>query len=366
MNMKLKMKPILLSAFILLEVLACKKSDSKGASVVPDNKIPKDTVLVKITRDKYTWPFASTSIWNMPIGSNAIYLPANLPVAQHFGIDEEWHIKVAAGDPVRDIFEPTSWGNRWPGGKKLGEMQVPDQLIIPDANPPHTPNACAVFFLPDGKHIKQLEPACRVETGKQIIGYPWPKDIDLYGEGIGGTHYGSGLSALGGSIRLGELTGDKAIRHALKLNVWGKYLYYGNDVKGFRWPADRSDSYAANNYHGQNAKLVMGTLLAIRPSVKLESADLKTNAAKKIFNALKDYGAYVTDDSGWDDYDLCAAREVLPEMSAVGVNLVGNSGDFYKDMMKIIPLLHIVDNNSATEKGGGGIPRQPLAPSISN
>jgi hypothetical protein len=30
-------------------------------------------------RDPLGWPFASTSIWNMPIGTSADYLPADLP-----------------------------------------------------------------------------------------------------------------------------------------------------------------------------------------------------------------------------------------------------------------------------------------------
>jgi hypothetical protein len=33
-----------------------------------------------------------------------------------------------------------------------------------------------------------------------------------------------------------------------------------------------------------------------------------------------------------------------------------------RDLQRIRPLLHVVDNNSATSIGGGGTPRQPLAP----
>ncbi len=32
-------------------------------------------------RDPYKWPFASTSIWNMPIHKNAVFAPANLEAA---------------------------------------------------------------------------------------------------------------------------------------------------------------------------------------------------------------------------------------------------------------------------------------------
>lgn len=44
-----------------------------------------------------------------------------------------------------------------------------------------------------------------MKTGSHIVGYLWTTDEDLYEEGIGGTHWGSGLSSLGGSIRSGEL-----------------------------------------------------------------------------------------------------------------------------------------------------------------
>ena len=32
------------------------------------------------TRDPLQSPFATTSIWNMPIGGNAVYVPANMPL----------------------------------------------------------------------------------------------------------------------------------------------------------------------------------------------------------------------------------------------------------------------------------------------
>ena len=31
---------------------------------------------VHAQRDPFQWPFTSTSIWNMPIGSNSVYQPA--------------------------------------------------------------------------------------------------------------------------------------------------------------------------------------------------------------------------------------------------------------------------------------------------
>ncbi len=36
------------------------------------------------TRDPLGWPFAQDSIWNMPVGSNAQYLPADIPAVTEF------------------------------------------------------------------------------------------------------------------------------------------------------------------------------------------------------------------------------------------------------------------------------------------
>jgi len=65
---------------------------------------------------------------------------------------------------------------------------------------------------------------------------------------------GSGLSSIGGSIRLTELTKNQPIRHALLISG-EKYLYYSHAVPGYRWPAYVADNSNAN-HHGTNPKLV--------------------------------------------------------------------------------------------------------------
>jgi hypothetical protein len=317
------------------------------------------------SRDPWLRPFASDSIWNMPVGSAAVYEPASLPAPHYVGCDLEWHIRLSSNDPVRPILSPWSWEKRWPGEHNLGEMPVPDDLVISDAVPPSTPNACAVFLMPDGHTIRQLEPACRVEAGGPIVGWLHDEDQDLRGPGIKGSHYGSGLSALGGSIRPGELAGDEPLRHALKLNIWGQHLYYRKDATGFRWPADRSDAKAAKTYKGENPKLMMGSLLALPANSTPDLLEVKTEAGLKIFRALQDYGAYVTDDSGWDASDLCVERTVPEEVRAkFGYELYGSSGPFVDEMKRMIQALMIIDNNTQDNVGGGGTPRREPAPPL--
>jgi hypothetical protein len=329
------------------------------------------------TRDKWLWPFSSTSIWNMPIGSGAFYTPANIQQAPYASGDQEYFYKLKAGDPLRPVYGPGAWGEgRCTGTQYMGiSLPIPDDLIVPDAtsNPYYTPNNASAFLMPDGKTLVQLEPLARCTVGGPVYGYRYSgpngwTELDIYGEGIGGTHFGSGLSSIGGSIRIGELTGSQPIRHALKVVLWGqKYLYYSPSIPGYRWPADRADSNAANQYKGTNPNLVQGTLLAIPPRVTEASLNLQTPAAKKLFHALQDYGTYVVDDAGWDAHYFAVEKGVFEEFRATfGYDFSGSSGAFYDDYMKLFKVLYIVNNNGPNNVGGGGNRRAPLAPPIGN
>lgn len=319
------------------------------------------------TRDKWLWPFASTSPWNMPIGSSARYSPANLEKLPWVSADVEYLYKSKAEDPVRSIYVPGTWGpGRCTGTMPQGTIQIADNIIVPDATQNKTPNNPAAFLMPDGKTLVQLNPLTRCTSGGNVYG--WRSEENIYGDGLRGGHGGSGLSSIGGSIRVGELTGTQPIRHALKINLWAyKYLYYSSSNPGYRWPADRADSYAAQNYKGTNPKLVMGSLLAIPPNVIETSLGLQTPAGRKLFYALQNYGGYVVDDSAGGSYDLSMEKGALEEFRATfGYEFYGTSGAFYEDVMKIFKQLNTVDNNGQNSVGGGGTPRVSLAPPIGN
>lgn len=169
---------------------------------------------------------------------------------------------------------------------------------------------------------------------------------------------------MGGSVRRGELTGNAPLYHALKLNLWGKRLAYQGPTPGYRWPADRADANAKVAYQGLDPKLVMGSLLALPPGLTAKGLGLTTEVGGKLFHALQDYGAYVSDDSGWDAVDLCAEVGVEDEVKAQGLSLASNAGPLYDDEVRLIRALQIVDNNAPTSVGGGGTPRLPLSPPL--
>ena len=306
----------------------------------------------------------------MPIGSTASYIPANIQQAAFAGVDEEYIYKVSANAPIQRVYSPGAWGpGRCTGTYTEGTMQFPDSLVVPDATTTDTPNNASAFLMPDGKNLVQLNPLARCQAGGNVYGWRTP-DVSIYSDGLPGGHGGSGLSSIGGDIRLGELTGQKPIRHTLKINLWSqKYLYYSasSSTPGYRWPAFRADSYAADAYKGTNPSLVQGTLLAIPPSVTETSLDLQTPAGKKLFYALQDYGGYVVDDTTWDCHALSVEHGVLEEFhKTFGYDFAGTSGTFYNDFMKLFKALSIVDNNGPNNIGGGGKLRAPMAPQISN
>ena len=341
-------------------------------STVDINSVPdylKNHPVMEGTRDKYYWPFSKDSIWNMPIGSNAQLEPAGFKKENAVGIDPEYFVKVSENDPIVKVYYISSWKDRMPGSNIIGELKVPNDFMLADGT---GENNCSAFVMPNGYSFYQLCGVCRTaEYPDRIIGGIYnEKPMSLYEQGIGGSHFGSGLSAIGGSIRRGELTSDGNINHAIKLCVWAnKYLYYSNDIKGYTWPADRCDSYAnrqgdVNEYNGKNPLIVQGSLLALPRNETIESLGLTTEVGKKLFYAFQNYGAYIVDDTTRSAYVLAVENGVNEEVEAkYGYSLKEQRGGvFYSDLMKIIQKLCVVTNNSPDSIGGGGTPCQPLAP----
>jgi hypothetical protein len=326
------------------------------------------------TRDKWLWPFSQDSIWNLPIGSDAQYHPANLPKAARSSVDVDLLFIIPPNSPLQPLYNPGDWKKRCSGTTTYENLsiQIPDDLIVPDAIDLvikyYTPNNAAALLQPDGRTLIQLEPMARCVKGGPVYGYHWPKqDLDLYSQGIAGGHLGSGLSSIGGTIRKGELIGSGPIRHVLKIEFWEKYLNYdpATSTPGYRWPADRADRAAPSIYKGKDPQLVMGSLLAIPPNVTENSLGITTPVGKKLFLALQDYGAYHVDVTGRDNYALAVEQGVEEEFKAAyGYDF--SDKPFYQDFMKLCQALNIITNNGPNSIGGGGKRRALLAPSFAD
>ena len=165
-----------------------------------------------------------------------------------------------------------------------------------------TPNHAAAVLLRDGRTLHSSQPFSRAQPGSYATSHFLFPDTDLYGDGIAGSHGGSGLSALGGTIRLGELTPGSRIPHALKMVLPGRwYTYRRDESPGYRWPAQNADSHASVlTYQHDVEGLEMGALLALQPNFNL--AQVQTEPARIIARALKEYGAYTCDTAGWNAF----------------------------------------------------------------
>lgn len=351
-----------------------------------------DDISVAKGRDVEAWPFARTSIWNTPLGSNAVYKSVPFQLEQGYIMDGEPVVfsdshaprvngYTAGGTNAQDFglcnLDPTQGYV----GSPQGTLQVPNSFIIDNwtRSPNFTPNNASLLIQGDGRTAAQFQPTARCTPGGGVFGYR-TTDLDLYGDGTGGAHYGSGLSSVGGGIRQGELIGPGAIQHALQLDFWMEKN--APNTSPFRWPADRADYGAANNYCSLDpcksnpsafSSFQQGALLAIPPSVTPESLGIKTPAGLKIFHALQDYGGYIVDDTGWYFQGIGAEYGVENEMqSAYGYgfntdsNATGGALDWYNDLASVFSKLQVIDNNSPTSIGGGGTRRAPLAPDFAN
>ena len=310
-------------------------------------------------RDIYKWPFSANSIWNMPIGSNAVYVPAGLQEANAWGgrvgVDPE-DISIDPAFPVRTV---TTTEGGPTGIRAHVDPTLEDHGLQNDT--------AALLSADDHNLVWMGQPLTVAPGGNPSWKWTTPEHpVALDGDGRPGSHGGSGLSSLGGSIRPGELSGGPPIRHALKVNVYArKYLSPGGSPPGYRWPAYQADRYWNETdpatgrwyYDGPLVALRMGSLLALRPEANLSF--VTHPKVQKLAFALQNYGVYVVDDSAWDVYDMSVDVAALKRGEWPAIE---NDPSFHAQLQGLFTMLHVVDNNGPESIGGGGVARQPLAP----
>jgi hypothetical protein len=340
----------------------------------------------EVARNPLQQPFSNASIWNMPIGSDAEYVPAGLSATPG---NDQWapmpyvdseHIVLTPSAPMTEVHHnEAGWsgGDRCDAsGKLLTTVPMPADFVMPNKNT----NACATFLMPDRRTIMQCQPLARCVAGGPATSLVKFAPVDLYGDGITGAHGGSNLSAIGGTLRVGELRpgSNEGPRHALKVNVYAKEALCECKTaeESFRWPARNGDGYAVGFYgvetKNENKAMKMGALLAIPNSQRLSELKLETEPARQLAWTFQNYGAYIVDDTYTPAFALNAedgpagsfAKQFESDYGYPLIQRVRDNSPWTRDMQKIIQALHVVDNNSASKIGGGGKPLQPLAPEL--
>jgi hypothetical protein len=369
---------------ILLHTVASGQRALSPPNPSPQTRNPFRYQPAPTTRDPLLWPFSSQSIWNVPIGSKAVYVPAELetPTQGTLTVDEDY-IVLTPNEPLLNVYENhVQWNKQGDrtlkDGNLIARLPIPkDWEVTARTWDGLTPNAGLAVLLHDGHTLFQTQPfAYDPRRGYATSLFVFPLQ-DIYGEGIRGAHGGSGLSCLGGTLRNDELSPSSGpIRHALKVNLFAAHnVYYNSELKGFRWPANRMDDIGAT-YGKQRTRSVpipkamrVGALLAIPASVRLDDLHLETVPGRMLGQAFQDYGAYDVDDTAWSVFAIetqwsPSGRFTTNFKKNWGFDFVAmkTSSPWSRDIARIYAALSVVDNNSPLSIGGGGIPRAPLAP----
>jgi hypothetical protein len=297
-------------------------------------------------RDAAQWPFASSSPWNMPIGSGATYGAPASNACSAGTSDPSLATDVNAGEWSHPVYVASSTDPTWKikvGGQVVASVHAPKNIQPALPTFAQDPGTDAHLHIIDPAHsyVDELWHA-RVYPTKLLVTADSHTRNYLSGSGVGsGGERAYGGSAIGGLIRTWELQSG-AIRHVLALA-----LPVDHQRLGWVWPASSQDSFAVGSYTGS---VPMGTLVAIPPSVNVNALGLSP-AGLAVAHALQDFGAYDVDSSS--ELDLYAEPPAEPLVQPIR-----------NDLPTLAPLLRCVTNNTPTTPGGGGTPRVALAPSL--
>ena len=367
----------------ILAVLIC--ASSTLAACAPQGTVfPAD-------RDPISWPFAADSIWNMPIHNDAKYVPAQIGMPMAASVTTDPEILILQPDaPLRPLLENDAGWDGNPrctsltGNTLLPEVPIPDDFATYPEEEGSTPNNSGAILMSDGVTLYQTQPLHVCGPGGIVTSqYSWDGQNIRTDAGIEGSHGGSGMSAFGGSIRVGELAPGSVIRHAIKMNFFAErnYFFGADDTPGYRWPAPRGDGYAsAETYGGKVPAFEIGALLALKPDFDVNG--LQTEPARIIARAAQDYGVYAVDDTAWDVFALLVEEGAqgsvsdqfrdayghdLYEGPALNCTDTSDACRWSQDMWTILQNLNVVDNNTSTTIGGGPNSdttnrRAPIAP----
>lgn len=232
-----------------------------------------------------TEPFAATSPWRTPIGSNATVDPNSAAMiryaARRSALNanlDQFGIPIYQASPGTPRYTVTCTVREW-GRCPFAGVRVP----IPNGATPHVGSDGAMVVI-DAPARKVYE-FWRARRGAGQWFTAWGAVNDLYGSGWGGASTGSGASRLGGVIRVSEIRQGR-IPHALALqsdNVCARV---------FRRPALKTD--------GRSLRpdcIPEGARVRLDPRLDLRTLRL-TPAQRTVAQALQTYGAYIVDIGG--------------------------------------------------------------------
>ncbi|WP_156311793.1 hypothetical protein [Methylobacterium platani] len=314
-------------------------------------------------RDPVAQPFASTSIWNTPLGRGATFQAGDAVetallrnqnaggpagafawIGGHaFGIYRQ-----GPADPVRTwIYRGRPATVPWPhGGSPAGgrfTLRTPPGLAFLGGTDRH-----AILVDEEGRYAYEVwlgafDPARDQYTAQVVV------RTDLRGSGISGrAGLSEGIRAFGGSLAGGLVRRDELdrgeIRHAIAMAASVTQASPTRTV----WPASTTDGGGRNGHTGV---IPMGALFAIPPQVDLDRLGLTTPEGRALARAFQDFGGYITDTAG---------RTVILAYLEEGCT-DAQIDRLQADKDRILSVLAMVTNNDPAHPGGPG-PRVAAPP----
>lgn len=232
-------------------------------------------------RSAFSQPYTPPSIWNIPMGAGAVYANPQ-PTATQTALFPAT-IKTLTTDTNILLLDPSQAltnintntnSNRCFVGALLGTVPMPVnyQVNTGYSGGPTTSTAWIIPGSGSNNALAAVKADGITTTGGSFFarcsaGSPGgvtslcKQSGSLFDAGLGTTtttsdgpfHGGSGLSTIGGTLRLGDLVPGGTIAHALKINLDGGKNFFN----GFVWPAFKKDSYTYSP-GGTNPKLAPG------------------------------------------------------------------------------------------------------------
>jgi hypothetical protein len=322
------------------------------------------------SRSVYAWPFAWNSIWNMPIASTASYAAANLKTqASYEDETTDDYDSINPSDPLRTLTNARLAS----GG--IGPVSVHSDPAM-SANGQW--NTCSAFLGADNTTVYQGQTTELTPGGNPTFGgvadNTWSPE-NIKGDGTAGCSGGSGLSGVGGTLTLSDLTQPGPITHALKIALDGVINYSGANG-GYRWPALNADGGfndpgSGNFYGGSNPNVQQGSLLALPRSISPDSFSNPTVA--KLAAAAQDYGIYIVDTTATGsttDYSSIitnynASAKLQSGLCSGGPGCAAVSSRqtvIASQLESLIKDLAVITNNTPSTPGGGAIGTSRCAP----
>ena len=262
-----------------------KKSDLDSQyAAMTDGRVPS-SLLPTLYRTTAQQPFASDSIWNTPLGSQATYesssatMTANLlacsPAINDTLNGYGFYINVAMpSDPLGT----GSYTDSTSGTTYTFTHRMPYQAVISSG----TDKSMRII---DGRYAYDYWKATKVNDLTYSASFI--SRTDLLGSGIGSGTRAAKWPTAGGLIRTYELV-SCYIPHALAMSIPTTAL-----KRGYVWPALSEDALTVT-YSGE---VPMGSFFAIPPTVDITSLGLSPEGYA-LAESLQNYGAYIGDQSG--------------------------------------------------------------------